>query len=301
MKFGVCLTHYGRETGRAELVEAVTEIERLGFDSIWVTDHVVIPEGVRDAQLIYREHMLEAFTVFSFLAAVSRRAQLGSSIVVLAYRNPLVMAKMLASIDVLSGGRVIFGAAAGYMEGEFNALGAGFEDRGEISDEYLRIIREVWTHDQTSFSGRYFNFDKVYTSPRPVQQPGPPIWIGGRSKRAMRRAVELGDGWHPIGLSAQEMKEGRAYMAGLCERRNLARVPGMSLRANLLIEGVSEPAGPYAGRAGNTPFNGNPSLIRDRIAEFEEAGVEHIVLDMATLSHPSFLRTLEVFAAQVKG
>ncbi len=301
MKFGVCLTHYGRETGRAELVEAVTEIERLGFDSIWVTDHVVIPEGVRDAQLIYREHMLEAFTVFSFLAAVSRRAQLGSSIVVLAYRNPLVMAKMLASIDVLSGGRVIFGAAAGYMEGEFNALGAGFEDRGEISDEYLRIIREVWTHDQTSFSGRYLNFDKVYTSPRPVQQPGPPIWIGGRSKRAMRRAVELGDGWHPIGLSAQEMKEGRAYMAGLCERRNLARVPGMSLRANLLIEGVSEPAGPYAGRAGNTPFNGNPSLIRDRIAEFEEAGVEHIVLDMATLSHPSFLRTLEVFAAQVKG
>ena len=300
MKFGVCLTHYGRETGRAELVEAVTEIERLGFDSIWVTDHVVIPEGVRDAQLIYREHMLEAFTVFSFLAAVSRRAQLGSSIVVLAYRNPLVMAKMLASIDVLSGGRVIFGAAAGYMEGEFNALGAGFEDRGEISDEYLRIIREVWTHDQTSFSGRYFNFDKVYTSPRPVQQPGPPIWIGGRSKRAMRRAVELGDGWHPIGLSAQEMKEGRAYMAGLCERRQIARVPAMSLRANLLVDGVSEPVGPYAGRAGNTPFKGDPALIRDRAAEFEEAGVEHIVLDMATLSHRSFLRTLEVFAAEVK-
>ena len=300
MKFGVCLTHYGREVGSAELVEAVTEIERLGFDSIWVTDHVVIPEGVRDAQLIYREHMLEAFTVFGFLAAVSRRAQLGSSIIVLAYRNPIVMAKMLASIDVLSGGRVIFGAAAGYMEGEFNALGARFEERGDVSDEYLRVIREIWTHDQTSFSGRYFNFDKVYTSPRPVQQPGPPIWIGGRSKRAMRRAVELGDGWHPIGLNAQEMKEGRAYMARLCERRQIARVPAMSLRANLLIEGVSEPVGAYAGRAGNTPFNGSPSLIRDRIAEFEEAGVEHLVLDMATLSHPSFLRTLEVFAAQVK-
>ena len=97
------------------------------------------------------------------------------------------------------------------------------------------------------------------------------------------------------------MKEGRAYMARLCERRNLDRVPAMSLRANLLIEGVSEPVGPYAGRAGNTPFNGDPSLIRDRVAEFEEAGVEHIVLDMATLSHASFLRTLEVFAKEVKG
>ena len=138
MKFGVCLTHYGREVGSAELVEAVEEIERLGFDSIWVTDHVVIPEGVREAQLIYREHMLEAFTVFSYLAAVSQRALLGSSIIVLAYRNPVVMAKMLASIDVFSGGRVIFGAAAGYMEGEFDALGVRFEERGDVSDEYLR-------------------------------------------------------------------------------------------------------------------------------------------------------------------
>ena len=301
MKFGVCLTHYGREIRSAELVEAVTEIEDLGFDSIWVTDHVVIPEGVREAQFIYREHMLEAFTVFSYLAAVSKRARLGSSIIVLAYRNPIVMAKMLASIDVLSGGRVIFGAAAGYMEGEFDALGARFEERGDVSDEYLRVIREIWTHDRTSFSGRYFNFDGIYTSPRPVQQPGPPIWIGGRSKRAMRRAVELGDGWHPIGLSAEQMKEGRAYMAGLCERRGIARVPAMSLRANLLVDGVSEPAGPHAGRAGNTPFRGDPSRIRGRVAEFEEAGVEHIVLDMATLSHPSFLRTLEVFAAQVRG
>ncbi len=300
MKFGVCLTHYGREVRSAELVEAVAEIERTGFDSIWVTDHVVIPEGVREAQQIYREHMLEAFTVFSFLAAVSRRARLGSSIIVLAYRNPLVMAKMLASIDVLSGGRVIFGAAAGYMEGEFNALGVPFEERGDVSDEYLRVIREAWSQDEMGFSGRYFKFDKVYTSPRPVQQPGPPIWIGGRSKRAMRRAVELGDGWHPIGLSAAEMKEGRAYMARLCERRKRARVPDMSLRANLVIEGVSEPVGPYAGRAGNTPFNGVPSLIRERIAEFEEAGVEHIVLDMATLSRASFLRTLEAFAAHVR-
>ncbi|MCY4486443.1 MAG: LLM class F420-dependent oxidoreductase [Deltaproteobacteria bacterium] len=300
MKFGVCLTHYGREVESAELVEAVTEIERTGFDSIWVTDHVVIPEGVREAQLIYREHMLEAFTVFSYLAAVSERAQLGSSIIVLGYRNPLVMAKMLASIDVLSGGRVIFGAAAGYMEGEFNALGVPFEERGDVSDEYLRVIREAWSHDEMGFSGRYFNFDKVYTSPRPVQQSGPPIWIGGRSKRAMRRAVELGDGWHPIGLSAAEMKEGRAYMARLCERRKRAQVPGMSLRANLVIEGVSEPVGPYTGRAGNTPFNGAPSLIRERIAEFEEAGVEHIVLDMATLSRASFLRTLEAFAAHVR-
>ena len=300
MKFGVCLTHYGREIRSSELVEAVEEIERLEFDSIWVTDHVVIPQGVREAQLIYREHMLEAFTVFSYLAAVSRHAQIGSSIIVLAYRNPIVMAKMLASIDVLSGGRVVFGAAAGYMEGEFDALGLRFEERGDVSDEYLRVIRKIWTHDQTDFSGRYFNFDNVYTSPRPLQQPGPPIWIGGRSRRAMRRAVELGDGWHPIGLTPHEMREGRAYMARLCEQRKLPQVPTMSLRANLLVDGVSAPVGAYARRAGNTPFKGDPSLIRDRVSEFEEVGVEHIVLDMATLSHRSFLRTLEVFAGRVK-
>jgi len=103
-----------------------------------------------------------------------------------------------------------------------------------------------------------------------------------------------------LGLTPTEMKEGKAYMAGLAERRKLARVPGLSLRANLLVDGVSEPMGPYAGRAGNTPFKGDAALIKERIAEYAEAGVEHIVLDMATLSHQSFLRTLETFSAHIR-
>jgi len=198
-----------------------------------------------------------------------------------------------------------------YMRG----LGATEEEAKIISDGLMTASQ--WWHP-----GQGQGLEKLFRYTRRVKNggivPGAPMtWLADApayalldaakgfgyvaAQRAMRRAVELGDGWHPIGLTAQEMKEGRAYMAGLCERRNLDRVPAMSLRANLLIDRVSEPVGPYAGRAGNTPFKGDPSRIRDRVAEFEEAGVEHIVLDMATLSHPCFLRTIEPFAARVRG
>ena len=298
MKYGVCLAHYGREISVGELVESIREVELAGFDSLWVTDHVIIPDGVREAQFIYREHMLEAFTMLSYLAAASHRVYLGSSIIVLAYRNPVVMAKMLASIDVLSHGRLIFGAAAGYMDGEFATLNAPFEKRGELSDEYLKIIQTIWAHDRPSFKGKYFNLENVSTSPRPVQQPRPPIWIGGRSKRAMRRAAELGDVWHPLGLTPKELTDAQAALREICDRRNLTP-PGISLRANLIVEGISEPVGPYATRAASTPLKGKVPRIKELLHEYEQAGVEHIVLDMATLSHKSFLKTLETFATQI--
>ncbi|MBI4640934.1 MAG: TIGR03619 family F420-dependent LLM class oxidoreductase [Candidatus Tectomicrobia bacterium] len=296
MKFGICLPHYGREIQMSHLLEMTREAERLGFDSIWVTDHLIVPN---DVEIIYREYMLEPIVMLSHLAAVTSSMTLGTSVIILPYRNPIIVAKMLATIDILSSGRLIFGAAAGWMEGEFAALEVPFQERGELSDEYLQIIREIWTHEHPQFQGKYFKLEEITTSPMPVQKPRPPIWIGGNSKRAMRRAVELGDVWHPVGLAPDQIKEGRAYMERLSRRRNLDRVPGQSLRIGLSIEGVSVPAGPYASRTGRTTLRGSLSEVKEKLAGYNEVGMEHIVLDMSTLSHESFLKTMETFVTKI--
>src|SRR6185295_11593739 len=142
MKLGICLPHYGRPIEPSRLVQLATRAEEMGLDSIWVTDHVIVP---RDISLIYRSDMLDPLAVLPWLAGVTERIALGTSVIVLPYRSPLPVAKLLASVDVLSGGRLIFGAGVGWMEGEFAALGVPFNERGSRTDEALELFQKVWT------------------------------------------------------------------------------------------------------------------------------------------------------------
>ena len=170
-------------------------IEAAGFDACFVTDHPAPPRRWIDTG---GHHTLDPFVALSFAAAATRRLRLQTHVLIAAYRNPFLTAKAVASLDRLSGGRAILGIAAGYLKGEFAALGVDFDTRNERSDEAIRTIRRIWSEDVVTIAGSDFDARDISTLPRPVQAPHPPIWIGGNSKRAIRRAVELGDAWLPF-------------------------------------------------------------------------------------------------------
>ncbi|MGQ0825515.1 MAG: LLM class F420-dependent oxidoreductase [Actinomycetota bacterium] len=181
-------------TGDA-IAECAAAFEDMGFDACFVTDH-----PAPDAKWLATggHHALDPFVALSFAAAATTRLRLQTHILVLPYRNPLLTAKSVLSLDVLSGGRVTLGVASGYLKPEFFALGAEFERRNELTDEAIAVIRGVLTTDEFEFDGRHFNTRGTTMHPRPVQRPTPPIWIGGNSTAAIRRAAAQGDGWVPF-------------------------------------------------------------------------------------------------------
>jgi probable F420-dependent oxidoreductase len=186
----------GEELVSADAVaELATEAESAGFDAIYTTDH---PFPSDSWLAVGGHHALDPLVALGFAAAKTSRIRLHTNLFVLAYRNPFMAAKGLSTLDVLSNGRLIVGVGAGYLEGEFAALGASFDDRNDRVDEAIHAMRAAWTGESITRSGIGFRAEGNTMLPRPVQRPGPPIWIGGNSKRAIRRAVELADGWSPF-------------------------------------------------------------------------------------------------------
>jgi probable F420-dependent oxidoreductase len=180
---------------QAAVAEIARAAEDAGFAACFVTDHPFPPHRWLHGG---GHHALDPFVALSFAAAATTRLRLQTHILVLPYRNPFLAAKAIASLDLLSGGRVIVGAAAGYLKGEFAALGADFEARNAVSDETLRAMKAAWAGDDVSFEGRGYRATGSSMGFRPVQRPHPPLWIGGNSRAAIRRAAELGDGWVPF-------------------------------------------------------------------------------------------------------
>jgi probable F420-dependent oxidoreductase len=215
-------------------------VEQLGFDSLWVTDHIAVPvnlpasTGRGRSWSVYQRNMLDAIGMLHYLAAVTDRIALGTGVMVLPYRHPVTLAKQIASADQLSRGRVIFGAAAGYMEDEFRVLNADFANRGAVTDESLEVIRACWSDTEPSVKTDRFQVDGVAYSPLPVPRAGgrlsPPIWIGGLSRPAMRRAVRH-DGWHGMAPSFDALTASIAYLREESERVGRASPLTISLRA----------------------------------------------------------------------
>jgi probable F420-dependent oxidoreductase len=200
MKINVTLPFDNIESPREFLhPEAVAEIgavlERAGFDGGNVTDHPCPTGRWLDSG---GHHAQDPFVVLSLLAAVTRKLRLQTGILVLPYRNPFITARAIATLDVFSGGRVTLGLGAGYLKGEYYALGVDFERRNDIEDEYIKAMKAAWSGDEFSFKGTGYEARGSRILPRPVQQPHPPLLIGGNSHRAIRRAVELGDAWYPF-------------------------------------------------------------------------------------------------------
>jgi probable F420-dependent oxidoreductase len=201
--------------------------EEAGFDSLWAGEHIVLPDPrVPPSPMEPRDPALDPLLALTFAAAHTTRIRLATGIIILPQRNPVVLAKQLASLDVLSGGRLIVGIGVGYLEPEMTAIGVPMAGRGERSDAYLAAMRALWSMDKPSYRGDYVSFEQVNAYPRPVQQPGPPVVVGGASPAAFRRAIEHADGWYGFGLTpeqaeaqieglrtaAESLARGRAYV-----------------------------------------------------------------------------------------
>jgi probable F420-dependent oxidoreductase len=178
--------------------------EAAGLESLWGGEHVVLPDPqAPPSPMAPRDRILDPIIALTYCAAVTTRVRLGTGIIILPQRNPLVLAKELASLDALSAGRLIFGIGVGYLEPEFRALGAPFAQRGAVTDEYLAAMRTIWSQDAPSYQGRFVSFSGVQAHPQPVQRPYPPIVVGGRTEAAFRRAVQQGHGWYGFGLDVE--------------------------------------------------------------------------------------------------
>lgn len=204
-----------------------TLAESLGFTSVWVTDHIAIPEQSASAYP-YREDgkppwppnipYLDAFTALTWVGAVTRTVQLGTSVLVLPLRHPLIVAKAASTLDHLSGGRVLLGVGAGWLEEEFDLLGQSFHNRGPRMREAIRVLRACWADDPVRFEGAHYQLAPFGMDPKPRQGPRVPLLGGGESDAALRRAAELCDGWHPLNLSPEQFAERLRRLRGFADR-----------------------------------------------------------------------------------
>jgi probable F420-dependent oxidoreductase len=297
MKLGICLPHYGRplETGR--LLDVVRRAETRGLDSLWVTDHVVVP---RDLAIVYRDHMLDPLAVLPWLAGVTERITLGTSVIILPYRSPLPVAKLLASVDVLSGGRLVFGAGVGWMEPEFAALGVPFRERASRTDEALELIRAVWADEDAAIETRRHRLDGLRLSPRPLQHPRPPIWIGGGSEAAFRRVARYGDGWHATATDPAAFRDGADAVRRHWREAGRPGEPELTLRVVLLLDGVHRPAVDMGLLRGRWALRGTVRQVVETLRAFQGLGASHVALDVSLSTYPAILETIDLLAREVR-
>ena len=232
------------------------------------------------------------------LAGATSRVRLGTTVLIVPYRHAVVTAKMVSSLDALSGGRVVLGIGAGWVAAESAMLGVPFAERGPMTDEYLRAMRELWTAEAPSFSGKYTQFSGLTFEPKPVQKPHPPIWVGGHSRAALRRTVEIGAAWHPINRPPAELRAGQVEIARLCQARGRAVAPALTLRNDIRVlgPGQSAPASSHGGRV----LAGEPAALVEQIGELAGCGVEHLVLEFLAADGRELDEQLTTFAERVR-
>ncbi len=215
MRFGLFSINAYASAEPRTLARVARAAEAAGFESLWGGEHVVLPDPqAPPSPMAPTDAILDPVIALTYAAAVTARVRLGTGIIILPQRNPLVLAKELASLDVLSGGRLIVGIGVGYLEPEFRALGAPFEHRGAVTDEYLAAMRAIWGDAKPAHRGRFVSFENIQAHPQPVQRPHPPVVVGGRSKAAFHRAVQHSDGWYGFGL---DLDATRRALDGLAE------------------------------------------------------------------------------------
>lgn len=207
MKIGLYGLHKGSSADPDRLRDRARRAEAVGFESLWVGDHIALPTDAPDPP---DEPRLELVTTLTYLAAVTSRVKLGTGVAILPMRHPVLLAKQLTSIDVLSSGRLIVGIGVGYVQRELEALGASIADRGARTDEHLAAMRALWDEAAPAFEGRFVSFDGVMERPLPVQRPHPAIVCGGHGPAAYRRTVESAAGWYGWGLEPEQIADALA-------------------------------------------------------------------------------------------
>ena len=306
MNFGVNLINRGEMATPENMAKFAQRSEALGFDSLTVSDHIVIPKDVPHNYPYHPQGKFsweasrdyyEPLSTLSFLAGKTGRIRLGTSVLILSYRNPLTTAKMLASIDALSQGRLFLGVGTGWWEDEYKALGipSHFAQRGARTDEYLRIYKTLWREDNPEFEGEFHSFGNIEFSPKPHRPEGIPIWVGGHTRRALRRTVEFGDVWHPIGLRPPANLD-PAELGNLVEQlramaEQAGRDPdsiGIAFRAPVCITDEE-----------SRPLTGSARQIVDDIHSYVARGVTHFTFDLTQDSIERNLEQIERISAEV--
>jgi probable F420-dependent oxidoreductase len=288
---------HGAEFVSAEAVaELARAVEDAGFDACFVTDHPFPGDRWLAAG---GHHSLDPFVALSFAAAATTRLRLQTNVLVLPYRNPFLVAKAAATLDVLSGGRVILGVAAGYLKSEFAALGADFDARNDAADEALRAMKLAWVQDGVQLAGRGYEARGNTMLPRPVQKPHPPIWVGGNSRRAIRRAVELGDGWIPFPTqshSAPHLRTAAMETIGdLEERLAYLREHAASVGRTTPLEIGFMPFG--ADMFSKEPLD--PGKFLASLRELEALGISWVMLSVPCESRSEYRERVARFGKEI--
>lgn len=287
VKFGVILPVYGeKRINWSSILNYVKTVENLGFDSIWVPDHLTNP-FLEDA------FMLDAWTVLSALASTTKTVRLGTYVLCNQYRHPSLIAKMVSTLDVVSNGRVDLGIGAGWLKKEFEAFGLNWASRKlrlERLKESIKIIKALMSEDKVSFYGKYYHLKEAVLNPKPIQKPHPPIWIGGNSKEVMEITAELGDGWIPEGLTSEAFANGIAFIKNKAKEfkrdsnKIFAAWGGSGIR-NIIAKDEASAiniAKSILGSLKPIPLLpwiiGSPSQCLKKIESYVNAGATHIVL-----------------------
>jgi len=313
MRFGFSLPGRGPLARPDILVKLAERADSFGYSFVFVTDHVVIPLSYDStypystsgkAASDWGEGYLEPLALMSFLAGATSRIRLGTSVLVVPYRNPVLTAKMLATLDVMSGGRTILGVGVGWLREEFEALHSPpFAERGKVTDEYLRLMKECWTREPVEWSGTHYRMGRVSVMPKPAQKGGVPIWAGGHTDAALRRTGELADGWHPIAHRPPAQLHPPEYADKVAVIHGWARKAGrkpeditLSIRAPLdLSSGRGKPA------AGDRlPFRGQAAEVVQDIKAYQGVGVTDFIFDVAASDLRGQLAMMERFAEEVR-
>jgi probable F420-dependent oxidoreductase len=318
MRYGFTLPGRGPLATPDNLAAIARRGEELGYQFVLFGDHIVVPRQIA-SPYPYTESgefpgsasgiAMEQLTVLAFLAGQTQSIRLVTSVIIVPHRNPLVAAKALATLDVLSKGRLVVGVGVGWMREEFEALGLPpFDERGAVTDEYIRAFKELWTSDNPSFEGKYCRFSNMSFLPKPVQKPHPPIWVGGESRRALRRTAELGNGWYPISVNPQfPLGEPEQLAARLQRLAAFAKEVGRDPAEIDVIyrtpdyQLTKDGMGAVSSAGGRRPFVGTADEVAADIRRFEAMRVGSLVLDLARLSRnlDDMLQHMEALATQV--
>jgi probable F420-dependent oxidoreductase len=292
MNYGVVLPIWQLTVAEAESL--ATRAEGLGLDGVFVPDHILAKPATTQH---YGGHWPDPFSLLAYLAGRTQRIRLGASVIVLPYRNALVAAKAAATVDQASGGRFIFGVGVGWDEAEFVDLRLPFHERGKLSDDYIRAIKAAWANDIPEYKGEYVSFAGATFSPRPVQRPHPPIWVGGSpgaiSAPAVRRCAMLGDAWHPLALGLDDIERGYATLRDLGARGG--RRDGLGLAPRNLLDLTDAAKG-----NGRAAFQGSVFEVAADIRRVRGLGADWMTFDLPRAGVAAMTRAMERLAGEVK-
>ncbi|MDW7977272.1 MAG: LLM class F420-dependent oxidoreductase [Candidatus Caldarchaeum sp.] len=286
--FGVCLVNFGNHVSASSLIKSAEESEEMGYDSVWATDHLLMPSSMKYPY----GRIIEPLAAMAVAASTTEDVKIGSSVIILPMRQPVQVAKALASIDLISGGRVIAGFGAGWCREEFQNLGVDFHNRGRRFDEAIALVKALWKGGEVSFKGRYYNVEAGFFEPTPAQKNSIPIWVGGNSEKALKRALTLAEGWHFTGLPVERAE----HML-----KNIKIPEGFVVSGRLTVDFSGKSPRLTKSRSGEERaiVSGDVDYVVETLSNYVDLGVSYFVLYFGDKPIEQYVKDMERFVREV--